>query len=448
MEHNKTWSSTDTEEGNGCNADDLEANSAPPAHPVVSNSKSSAYMLHLRAGGRRFGTKMLGTGTTSAFSPPRKSQQESTSNEGDEQSKYHGKFDRLFRKELYLLYQRKRTLVNWTVAASLVLLFVVRPLLLNYFEVDRTGQLPSCIGQYVSNEAGLFNLPEDNINPRRASSNESCALLFFGLARNNFPEVVLPSIQRNIVRQNPQCDIYVHNYKLSTTYTNPRNGEANVALRSDVVELLTPNVTYDTDQSFQAAHNVTYYRQFLPSAMQNDINFKWSPVSIDNMIRQWHSIHRVWELMQEATRKGDGKTSSSYNRVGFFRTDVIYKTPINILEGGDAVVPHFFCKDRFQIMNDRLFYGSFENAKVWATHRFGFVHPFLRKIQMHPPFYSPGGFRGLHSETFMYELLSTFIGRAKVHKGDMCFHRVRSNGQVLNDCVVPLKYRSSSSDDI
>ena len=55
------------------------------------------------------------------------------------------------------------------------------------------------------------------------------------------------------------------------------------------------------------------------------------PTSMDNMIKQWHSIDAVWNLMNN---------TNHYDRVGLFRVDVKYKTPIDISDA-DAVIPNF-----------------------------------------------------------------------------------------------------------
>ena len=56
-----------------------------------------------------------------------------------------------------------------------------------------------------------------------AASNQRCALLFFGLAKK-FQEIVLPTISSSILKHNPECDVYVHTYNV-TSVSNPRNNE-------------------------------------------------------------------------------------------------------------------------------------------------------------------------------------------------------------------------------
>jgi hypothetical protein len=60
---------------------------------------------------------------------------------------------------------------------------------------------------------------------------------------------------------------------------------------------------------FQRLRNLTYFRQFFPEPSA------WEyPVSMDNMIRQWHIIEGGWKLLE----KYEKKTASRYDRIGFF----------------------------------------------------------------------------------------------------------------------------------
>ena len=115
--------------------------------------------------------------------------------------------------------------------------------------------------------------------------------------------------------------------------------------------------------------------------------------------------------MQEA----EHRRGLEYERVGLFRTDVKYVTPIDIFDG-DAVIPNFGF-----LVNDRMFYGTYENAHVWAKIRFPSV-----------PCYKPRhNSIKMHSEFFMNDFVLRNI--PNVSKKDICFHRVRANGAVWED---------------
>jgi hypothetical protein len=130
------------------------------------------------------------------------------------------------------------------------------------------------------------------------------------------------------------------------------------------------------------------------------------------MYKQWHSIERVWDLMEESEKR----LGIEYERVGMFRSDVKYVTPINVFDG-DAVAPKFGF-----VVNDRMFYGLRENTKIWSKLRFPGVscytprHPALR----------------MHSEFYMNDFIFANIPTV-VEKRDICFYRVRGNGNILDD---------------
>eukprot|EP00555_Chaetoceros_dichaeta_P002003 CAMPEP_0198248984 /NCGR_PEP_ID=MMETSP1447-20131203/625_1 /TAXON_ID=420782 /ORGANISM="Chaetoceros dichaeta, Strain CCMP1751" /LENGTH=202 /DNA_ID=CAMNT_0043933505 /DNA_START=72 /DNA_END=677 /DNA_ORIENTATION=- len=196
---------------------------------------------------------------------------------------------------------------------------------------------------------------------------KSCALLFFGLAKQ-FEEKALPSIREYILGPNPTCDVYAHTYKKGFI-SSARNGELNETLRTDEVYLL-PNATVmrETEDAFLQNHNLTYYHQFFPQSHTAGWEF---PTSMDNMLKQWYSIKRVWSLMREP-----------YSQVGLFRLDVHYTNPINISDSA-AAVPNWGHSDIYyrnpintfaaampnwghsSSINDRMFYGRYDNARVW-----------------------------------------------------------------------------------
>ena len=74
-------------------------------------------------------------------------------------------------------------------------------------------------------------------------------------------------------------------------------------------------------------------------------------------------------------------------------------------------------------MNDRMFFGDKEYAKIWATHRFDLIPNVLESQR-------PDKYIGLHSETFMKFLMRN----VPVVEKRICFHRVRGTGKIVKDC--------------
>jgi hypothetical protein len=130
------------------------------------------------------------------------------------------------------------------------------------------------------------------------------------------------------------------------------------------------------------------------------------------MYKQWHSIERVWDLMEE----NENNLGVEYERVGLFRSDVKYTTPINIFDG-DAVIPKFGF-----IASDRMFYGLRENAKIWSKIRFS-------GVTCYKPRHAA---LAMHSEFYMKDFVLAKIP-TEVETRDFCFYRVRGNGDVLDD---------------
>lgn len=273
-----------------------------------------------------------------------------------------------------------------------------------------------------------------------------CALLFFGLIKESFATISLPSIQKYIVSINPTCDIFLHTYNVTHLPPNQRNGEHDPSLQVNIsqVYLLTHNVTLESMDAFYKA------RQNVLNRTRRFHHTKWGDccTSHDNMIKQWHSIQGVWDLMMMMITMTVGGVSH-YEQVGLFRSDVYYTRPIDILDS-KAAVPNFAHHHGY---NDRLFYGTYENAKIWASQRFSFLDTFEKvymrhddlELQIHPldawskirKLFDKRRRRsynqGYHSETFVKSLLDHHGVRLDLK--DHCVWRVRSGCKILaSDC--------------
>lgn len=240
---------------------------------------------------------------------------------------------------------------------------------------------------------------------RKENNISRCALLFFGVARS-FRDLAMLSIRKNILEANPTCDIYIHTTDIPYL-TNTRNGEYRARIHANDVRLLSPKavVLIEKEDEFMGLYNLSFYRSLFPWARD------WVyPTSMDNMIKQWHGIQKVWELMEGSKKE--------YDRVGLFRLDVKFMKPIYIMNHTSAVVPTW--KEMGEV-NDRMFYGDYELGRVWATKRFTSVQEYVRSHN-----------NQLHSESFLYWLLKKYNVPAKCI--DACFNRVRANGKIKRDC--------------
>ena len=249
---------------------------------------------------------------------------------------------------------------------------------------------------------------------------QKCALLFFGLPRN-FKELCLPSIQKFVLETNPHCDVFAHSYNV-TSMSSERSNEHETPVNIQDLYLLSQNTKLEPEADFWALRNgsVMEYRKMFP------FNHSWHyPSSMDNMVKQWHSIDQVWQLMEQAEQNSGQK----YDQVGLFRSDVFYANPINIYDG-DAVIPKF---GACRAANDRMFYGKREYAKIWATSRFdgvqGYIDRWRDGTQKRPEVEDK-----VHSEFYMRDAVLWSIP-VPVKKKDICFFRVRGTGAVrTKDC--------------
>lgn len=151
----------------------------------------------------------------------------------------------------------------------------------------------------------------------------------------------------------------------------------------------------------------------------------WKPDNLVNVVRQWHSIESVFYSMEEYAEQH----GINYTRVGMFRNDAMYLTPIDIMNGDEnhVVLPSFASYP----VNDRMIYGPYSAVKIWATKRFELIEERLKVP-------SARGYV-MHSERFMvhsiFPSIKTETGISRHIDTDICFLRTRVNSiAVLNDC--------------
>jgi hypothetical protein len=288
-------------------------------------------------------------------------------------------------------------------------------------------------------------------NPQR------CALNFFGLPRA-FREMALPSIIRNLLVPNArhQCDIYVHffdQYKEGEGRKNKggtidprdifflRQAAVAVARRHGPKEGRLPTVefTHDSEDDFWSKRGEAlrkYHTTLNDDGMP--AYFPWNAKtytnsSLDNMVKQWHSIEYAFRLMDYHGKK----LGVTYNRVGMFRSDALYMTPIDIalLDRGvaDTQNNHAVLAPFSQMpVNDRMIYGPYEAVKIWATKRFELIETRV-KLRQDPGY-------EMHSERFLNATVLPEIEKIGVElhvNRDICFVRTRADiSALVNDCSI------------
>ena len=314
---------------------------------------------------------------------------------------------------------------------------------------------------------------------------ERCALCFFGLTRA-YRNLVLPSIVQNILVPNARhnCDIFVHYYN-QTEEASGRMNSGGTINPGDI--LLLANATRAVSQLYHHHHHYGNDHRIphVSFAVDTDAQFKekraielahfqntldangtqvyfpwkkgsWSKRNLDNVVRQWHSIESAFNLMV-AESEANTNNNMKYSRVGMFRSDCMYLTPIDIAmvsgsgkSGNNAngnnnivdsnnqnmVIPAFA---QYPV-NDRMIYGPFQGVKIWATKRFKLIETRAKNKTYVG--------RVMHSEAFMLSHIFPAIlkwqgGAIKniVKNPDICFIRTRADESVMiGDCVNPKKF--------
>ena len=265
-----------------------------------------------------------------------------------------------------------------------------------------------------------------------------CALLFFGLVKD-FKVLSLPAIRKNIIAPNPECDVFLHTYNIREVPKNARNDEFTRSdLNSTEAYLLTDKskVAMDTLANFHIQRD-----EFLKHSRK--LHYKgpaWGECcqSHDNMIKQWHSIKGVWDLMNSHE-----KVHGEYDQVGLFRSDVYHANPVHIYNS-NASLPDYSHHGGF---NDRLFYGNRKNSEIWAD-RFSFS-PIFEQNYVKRYNESLDVFEnrrnGYHSESYLGHLLKHH--NVNVVPKNICVWRIRGGMRLkVDDCVNLKEFRFDEED--
>ncbi|CAJ1963984.1 unnamed protein product [Cylindrotheca closterium] len=286
-----------------------------------------------------------------------------------------------------------------------------------------------------------------------------CALCFFGLPRS-YSSLVLPSIKTNILDPNAKyhCDIFVHYFHQTQEAAGRYNDGGNInpdeifLLKAAVIERFNELIENPSDKHhsrmtvlFSSDTNATFYEKRASdlhryhTTLDSEGNPKyfpwktpnWQNSSLDNMIRQWHSIEAVFDLMTDYANRHN----IEYKRVAMLRNDVCYVTPLDIMtiDGGRLddkneyfVIPNFA---KWPV-NDRMIYGPYDAVNIWAAERFRLME---ERVETKPEI----GFN-MHSERFMNASIlpaMKALGYRTSFSRDICFFRTRANiALMISDC--------------
>ena len=156
----------------------------------------------------------------------------------------------------------------------------------------------------------------------------------------------------------------------------------------------------------------------------------YTNTSLDNIVKQWHSVEYAFKLMDMSARQ----QQVSYSRVGMFRNDAMYLTPIDIAML-DTKLQTYDSLNRYVTVapfgrspiNDRMIYGPMEAVRIWSTQRFAKIDERARLRQ------DPG--YEMHSERFLNASIFPAMAAPINVDRHCCFVRTRSDESALiSDC--------------
>lgn len=322
------------------------------------------------------------------------------------------------------------------------------------------------------------NAPDDAVTRSTVNSNlkeppkERCAINFFGLPRS-FESLVLPSIIKHVIEPNSGCDYYVHYYHM-TEEAAGRSGQGGVInptaillLKDAVLEAAASRgeyapiveFVYDTDADFWKLYKDLIEKIRTTKVSGKYLYFPWKartyqhPVTTDNIVKMWHSIQSVYQLME---RTATATKNIQYTTVAMLRSDVVYANPIDIHDAASkndsssssspsgakqhqpVTIPNFGKHP----VSDRIIYGPAAAVKIWATERFARLESHVQYVQEHDPGW------GMHSERFMNTTIFPAIREIAItvrQHPTLCFLRARADETVwVSDCEGPASVSAPS----
>ena len=275
-------------------------------------------------------------------------------------------------------------------------------------------------------------VPSTNATP---AQEDRCAINLWGLPRA-FESLVLPSLIRNVILPNAKynCDYFVHYYQLNQEASG-RSGQGGaihpeqvLLLKEQVLKAQPPNQRAPVVE-FAVTPEADFWTQYQPlldkiqhtkdPQGQHPLYFPWrartykNPATTNNVIKMWHSIQSVWQLMMQQSQNNNNDSNYNnnnntiqYTQVAMIRSDVLYMSTLDLYEYGTSrvVIPAF---GRHPV-SDRVIVGPAQAVEIWATARFDKLDAHVQYMYEHHRGW------GLHSERFVKFALLPAIEEALV----------------------------------
>lgn len=247
------------------------------------------------------------------------------------------------------------------------------------------------------------------------SSTKSCALLFFGyVPETPFIDIIVSSIQTNILDTHLYCDVYLHTYLSGS-------------ISKDTFDpLIKANPSQQNVEHFVTDTSATFTAMY-PKLLVNVVN----PLS--SIFANWHSMQMVFNCMKRAEKEMLGR---QYEIVGMFSLRARYVRRI-IWDHYDLVNKFYLSKhqEQFNLLDDGInsliAFGPRKYVDLWATDRFVLAEAFLREhAGNHLGRFLSRNLRSFSNYFFRAKNISNFANE------DICaLHPITSSGNfVINNC--------------
>ena len=231
-------------------------------------------------------------------------------------------------------------------------------------------------------------------------------IMFFGLLRNL--KISLPIIRKNIFieleKQGIEYNIYIHTYKINILNC-PRAGEHNIKYDNNQISLFKhPSTKFIVDDQDEIDKKLRF-----PEILSKTNPWPEDPskTTMKNLIRQYYSLKRVFEMVKNQNEEYDGYL--------FLRPDMVYLDPIIISKSINLPINkyNFYSApwDNYGGVNDRFCLTSCYGAEIYSS----------RLDEVYDE-------HNIHSETFLKKHLLKYnmiLLPLKIHA-----YRIRANGKI------------------
>jgi len=201
--------------------------------------------------------------------------------------------------------------------------------------------------EMASELTSILNVVDTTQFIRHNAVDPPCALFFYGLAKR--VDLTLPSTFSKVINKNPECTVIYQTQNVTYTSTPHAlwdsesgviNYDALYVHESPTFKIILTGGDTGESKSFPS----------LPFLLSKCCAPGYTDTSMSNLHKSWESLETLLPFIDD------------YETVGIFRNDVMFIDEVDIFSS-DFAIPKW---GSFKGFNDRMFYGTKENALKWA----------------------------------------------------------------------------------